>query len=223
MLKEFETVTDYVELSFDRLLITRLLDQSQFPPSLNNTTQFFDETSWPIFGKVWPSAIVLSEYLYQAKLPFESILEIGCGLAIPTLVLCKMGYDVTASDGNSYSKSFLEINSHQNGILKPKFLEIDWRSTYNGPKFKIIIGSDVIYDRNHPDELAKFFDAALEDDGIIILCDPNRSLFQKLKLGMADKNFSCAQENIANLNTTGKAFKILTFKRISSGTKLTID
>jgi predicted nicotinamide N-methyase len=215
MLSEFETVTNRVELSFDHLMITSLLDQSQFPPSLNNTEQHFDETSWPIFGKIWPSAIVLTEYLHRTKIPAGGILEIGCGLGIPSLILSKLGYDITSSDGNSYSRTFLEMNARQNGILPPKFIDIDWRSEYKGPKFEVIIGSDIIYDRNHPDELAKFFDVALEERGTIILCDPNRSLFQKLKAAMALVNFNCTQENIANLNPVGKEFKILTLKRSS--------
>jgi 2-polyprenyl-3-methyl-5-hydroxy-6-metoxy-1,4-benzoquinol methylase len=147
------------------------------------------------------------------KLNPGKILEIGCGLGFPSLMLSEQGEDITASDGNPYTLKFLEMNSIQNSLKMPKFLLIDWTRDQTKLKYDLIVGSDIIYERTHPLELALFLSETLSLEGQIILCDPNRSLFQKLKSSMAINGFSCIQVEVKSSSGVGKDFKILTFAR----------
>lgn len=210
------TKDEIIQINDFSLCITCLSDGNQFPTDLKAAEGFFDETSWPLFGEIWPAALVLTEYLMTKGEIKGQILEVGCGLAIPSIYLASKGLDITASDGNRYSEYFLEKNSLKNNILKPKFLALDWRNDRPRAKYDLIIGSDVIYDRNHPEELAGFLAESLADEGQIIVCDPNRSLYQKLKIAMANLGFDCEQIEIRPKSEIGKNFKMLIFGRKSS-------
>lgn len=213
MLGELKTATTSIEFKEKTYEITGLIDLNEVPLLIADFHCFLDETSWPIFGKVWPSAIVLAEYLVGRELTKGRILEIGCGLGFPSLILKKKGEDITASDGNPYAEKFLKLNCLQNNLEMPKFLIVDWTQTQTEIKYDLIVGSDIIYERTHPAELASFLSETLAEWGKVILCDPNRSLFQKLKMAMKVKGFSCVQEEVLNTLAVGKAFKILTFIR----------
>src|SRR5688500_8682711 len=56
----------------------------------------------PYFGTVWPSARALAQVLALRgeSLRGASVLELGCGLALPSLLAAKLGAEVVASDGH---------------------------------------------------------------------------------------------------------------------------
>jgi 2-polyprenyl-3-methyl-5-hydroxy-6-metoxy-1,4-benzoquinol methylase len=213
MFNGLKTAIKSIEFRNHPYQITELIDLNEIPFLLESEEGFLDETSWPLFGKVWPSSLILAEHLLSLKLNPGKILEIGCGLGFPSLMLSEQGEDITASDGNPYTLKFLEINSTQNSLKMPKFLLIDWTRDQTKVKYDLIVGSDIIYERTHPLELALFLSETLSLEGQIILCDPNRSLFQKLKSSMAIDGFSCIQEEVKSSSGMGKDFKILTFAR----------
>ena len=153
MLGELKTASTFIEFKDVTYQITGLIDLNEVPLLMEDFHCFLDETSWPIFGKVWPSAIVLAEYLLGRELTNGRILELGCGLGFPSMILKKKGLDITASDGNPYAERFLKFNSSQNHLEMPKFLIVDWTQTQTQIKYDLIVGSDIIYERTHPAEL----------------------------------------------------------------------
>src|SRR5690606_24074066 len=96
--------------------------------SLRDRQQFYDPTgaaarlgicsaSWPLFGMLWPSSIYMAhKFMSRPVRNDERILEIGCGLAVPTLVGRRRGARITASDRHPLTRSFLENNARLNGV-----------------------------------------------------------------------------------------------------------
>src|SRR3954454_20338540 len=78
----------------------------------------FVEDLCPYFGVVWPAARALSEHVGRMSswLKDKRVLELGCGLALPSLVAAKLGARVTASDFHPEVPKFLERNMALNGI-----------------------------------------------------------------------------------------------------------
>ena len=66
------------------LLIRSLLDRQQFSDPEGDAERLgISSAAWPLFGVLWPSAILLAERLVdRAVTPTERILEIGCGLGL---------------------------------------------------------------------------------------------------------------------------------------------
>ena len=45
--------------------------------------------TWPIFGVVWPSSLVLAHHIRNYDIGTKRVLEIGCGMALSSLLLNK--------------------------------------------------------------------------------------------------------------------------------------
>jgi hypothetical protein len=87
-------------LGVHNLDIRSLRDRQQFsdPDGLAESLGISSGT-WPIFGLLWPSGAHLAARLAKrAVLSSETILEVGCGLALASLVGHRRGANVTASD-----------------------------------------------------------------------------------------------------------------------------
>ena len=70
--------------------------------------------SWPIFGVVWPSSLVLAHFIHNFDTGAKRILEVGCGMAVSSLLLNKKKADITATDYHPETEGFLLRNSRLN-------------------------------------------------------------------------------------------------------------
>lgn len=60
---------------------------------------------WGLFGQIWPAGRVLAQAMCVFDIRGKRILELGCGLALASLVLARRGADITASDHRIRSPS----------------------------------------------------------------------------------------------------------------------
>ncbi len=105
----------------------------------------------------------------------KRILELGCGLALASLVLHRRGGDITASDNHPLAGAFLLENLRLNGLAAMKYEVGNW--TEHNPAlglFDLIIGSDVLYDREQPEALSQFVHTHSAAHVQILIVDPNR-------------------------------------------------
>lgn len=167
--------------------------------SLKDNQQFSDDeqhaealgissATWPLFGVVWPSARVLAATVSMFILNSKRILEIGCGIGLSSIVLHKMGFDITASDYHPLANDFLDENILENEMFPIKFKTGNWEA--ENPllgKFDLIIGSDVLYEPAHAESVSKFIDCHSSKNVEVIIVDPdrgNRSSFTKKMIAM---------------------------------------
>ncbi len=54
--------------------------------------------AWPIFGVIWPSGEVLANLMLDYQIKGKRVLEVGCGIALASLVLNQRDADITATD-----------------------------------------------------------------------------------------------------------------------------
>ncbi len=145
-------------------------------------TELFEEMS-PYFGTLWPAGRILAHYISERPLPAAPrILEIGCGLALPSLYLTKRGLSVEATDMHPDVPIFLKRNRELNGLGGedgPHFVALDWRlGASSGRTWDLILASDVLYDKTQPKSLLDFLSNALSPGGRVLIADPGRSYFQ---------------------------------------------
>lgn len=137
----------------------------------------------PYFGQVWPSARALVDHLIElGERDFWSgqrVLELGCGLAIPSLLLARFGAQVLATDYHPEVPRFLQQNRALNSIPPLRFEPLDWQAWPEKlGDFDWIIGSDILYERTHPAAVAHAFCRQLGPETRVLLADPARPYLQ---------------------------------------------
>ena len=172
--------------------------------------------SWPLFGIIWPSGLVLAHHMLGYDTGSKRILEVGCGMALSSLLLNKQMADITATDYHPEAQAFLERNTLLNHDRNIAFEKVDWaaKSDQLG-LFDLIIGSDLLYEDEHIELLAEFIQQHANPHCEVILVDPGRGRKNKLSTLMIAYGFSSSHEKPHHTEYLSKAFKghILKFVR----------
>jgi predicted nicotinamide N-methyase len=187
------------------LLIRSLLDRQQFhdPEGLAERLGI-SSAAWPIFGLTWPSGAQLAARMAMRPINHaDRILEIGCGLALPSLVGHRRGADVTASDCHPLAEAFLNENLRLNHLSPLPYRHGQWgRSGDAGEagqaarvegRFHLIMGSDVLYERNAAGDLASFIEVHAHPQAEIWIMDPDRSNRATFNRHMSSQGFELTQ------------------------------
>lgn len=202
------------------LHIRSLLNQQQFFDPLGLALQVgISSATWPIFGLLWPSGARLAQRLAKRGVRAgERVLEVGCGLALPSLVGHRLGLDMTASDCHPLVPRFLRANLRLNALAPMQYRHGAWdapepvteagHSTTLRGRYDLLIGSDLLYDRDASMVLAAFMDRHASDRAEIWVVDPdrgNRSVFLRQ---MNALGFAASQERLDNpASASGPAYK----------------
>lgn len=144
------------------------------------------------------------------------ILELGCGLALSSLLLNQRGADITATDYHPEAESYLDINVGLNQGKAIPFTRTGWEDEDCGlGKFDLIIGSDVLYESEHFSQLANFVDAHSKPSSTTIVVDPGRKQHARFSKVMVNKGFTHAQRPVDNSAYLTKPHKgvVLTYTR----------
>lgn len=167
------------------LRIRSLLDRDQFADAAGAADALgISSAQWPLFGQVWPSGLHLAAAMAIRPMPDgERILEIGCGLALASLVCHRRGAEVTASDIHPLAGAFLLENLRLNELAPMRYCHGDWSddalvTAGSAPhvrgRFDLIIGSDVLYERDDGGALAAFIEEHAMPRCELLIVDPNR-------------------------------------------------
>jgi predicted nicotinamide N-methyase len=153
-----------------------LRDKQQFadPGGLAEEAGISSAT-WSLFGQLWLSGEVLARSMSQFPVNGLRILELGCGLGLASMVLQRLGADITASDYHPLAGDFLARNALLNQLSPIEFHRCDWAEHYPAiGLFNLIIGSDLLYERDHPQLLAGFIARHSALDAEVLIVDPRR-------------------------------------------------
>lgn len=171
---------------------------------------------WPIFGVVWPSSLVLAHHMLTHVTGTKRILEVGCGMALTSLLLNRQAADITATDHHPEALAFLERNTVLNGDAPIDFEMADWANDGDSlGLFDLIIGSDLLYEDEHIVLLSRFIEAHAKPQCEVIIVDPGRGRKNKLIKLMTAFGFQCTQSKPDNTDYLEQPFKgtILEFRR----------
>jgi len=172
--------------------------------------------SWPMFGVIWPSSLVLAHFIVDYDTGSKRILEVGCGMALSSLLLNKQDADITATDYHPEVNKFLQRNTLLNEDRAITFEQVDWTDkSDNLGLFDLIIGSDLLYEDNHIELLATFLEAHLKPACEVIIVDPGRGRKNKLSSRMTGFGFTSTHLKPTHTDFLDQEFKgrILKFER----------
>lgn len=180
------------------LEIRSLLDRQQYAdPRGEAAAAGISPACWPLFGQLWPSAQKLANLMQAWSFGPRRILEIGCGLGLASLVVHRRGGDITASDCHPLTAAFLQANLRLNHLPDMKYLTGNWtRASPALGEFDLIIGSDVLYERSHPAQLATFIEHHAAPGAEVLIVDPNRGNRSAFTRAMAALGFALTDTRI---------------------------
>lgn len=113
----YETRKLNVRVGLFKAKIRALSDHNQFDDRNGKAKKAgICSASWSLFGQLWQASKVLAKAVKQIEIEDRRIIELGCGLALPSLVLQHRGADITASDYHPLSEPFLEYNADLNNL-----------------------------------------------------------------------------------------------------------
>ena len=202
---KFESVTG----TGGDLHMRSLLDRQQFHDPLGDAERAgISSANWPLFGLLWPSGRVLAQAMLTFELGGKRILEMGCGLGLASLVVHRRGGDITASDCHPLAAAFLLENLRLNQLPPMKYETGDWaRPNPRLGLFDLIIGSDLLYDREQPEALSQFIDRHSASAVEVLIADPDRGNQSRFKRKMGVLGYSHSEERISALPGEGGPYK----------------
>ena len=190
-----------VDVGATPLHIRSLLDRQQYHDPLGEAERAGISTAaWPLFGLVWPSARVLAAEMQTRPLLGLNVLEVGCGLGLASLVVQQRLGNVTASDCHPLAGEFMAHNASLNHLPAPNYMNGNWREL--NPelgRFDLIIGSDLLYERDLPALLAAFIECHAKPRCEVIIVDPNRGNRSAFNRHMRDLGYVGAERMVALL------------------------
>ncbi|WP_309624275.1 SAM-dependent methyltransferase [Methylibium sp.] len=211
------------------LQIRSLLDRQQFADPLGVALRLgISSAAWPLFGLLWPSGYQLAARMaLRPVCQGERILEIGCGLALASLVSHRRGADITASDCHPLAASFLAENVRLNALAQLPYRHGHWQDDtfgVEGPvgllpvqgRYDLIIGSDLLYERDERGSLAGFIARHALPSAAVWMVDPNRGNRPAFARHMRLLGFSLHEQRLdvpATFDTAGYKGRLLVFSR----------
>jgi predicted nicotinamide N-methyase len=163
---------------------------------------------WPIFGVVWPSSKVLAHYISDYNTGSKRILEIGCGMALASLLLNKQHADITATDYHPEAGIFLARNALLNEDEPISYKQVAWGDTEDDlGLFDLIIGSDLLYEEQHIALLANFIEDHSNQACEVVIVDPGRGRKNKLSARMIEFGYSSTEEKPSHTDYLSEEFK----------------
>ncbi len=197
-----------------------LRDNQQFEDPNDEALKLgISSATWSLFGIIWPSSMVLAHHMSGHDTAGKRILEIGCGMALSSLLLNKRHDDITATDYHPEAGNFLQRNTQLNQDQDIDYQRIDWADeTDSLGLFDMIIGSDLLYEDQHVDLVADFINKHANPTCEVILVDPGRGRKSRLGTRMEKYGFSFSHFKPDNTDYLEKPFKghILRFWREQS-------
>lgn len=187
----------YQTIDFDGIDIhvRTLRDNQQFCDTDNVAEKLgISSATWPYFGIIWDSSIVLAHFLRNYDVDGKRILEVGCGIGLVSLLLNHRLADITATDYHPEAGKFLLENVTLNKGVEIPFFLTNWADdTSSLGLFDLIVGSDLLYERNHVDLLSAFINHHANSECEIILAGPSRGYHNRFTKKMTDLGYTYNQ------------------------------
>lgn len=138
-----------------------------------------EELEWqPYWAEAWDAAYGVAVELTERDLRGTKVLDLGCGLGLTGAVAAARGAQVVMADYAPPALLFAEANSWP-WRDQVQVIRLDWRKDRLDVPFDLIVGSDILYDRDDLPSLDAFWQQHLKTDGSVLLGDPTRTMTQE--------------------------------------------
>jgi predicted nicotinamide N-methyase len=138
---------------------------------------FEREEFLPYWAELWPSALALARAVGARSLGARRVVELGCGLGLPSIAAALQGARVLATDWSPDAVAVAADNAARNGAAIDT-LVCSWAEpepiARRGP-WDLVLASDVLYEQRDVDLLLAALPPLLAGGGEAWIADPGRA------------------------------------------------
>jgi predicted nicotinamide N-methyase len=177
----------------------------------------------PYWAELWPSARVLAEVLAGLPLAGLRVLELGCGLGLPSIAALAGGARPLATDWYEVALRFAECNARRATGKELETMLVDWQrppaELFARAPFDLVVGADVLYEPRNGAALAALVPRLVPPGGELLITDPRRPDASHLLERLAAAGWSHAAEEIAYSGRRDESGSIVRLHRLRAPLK----
>ena len=164
-----DLVEEVIPLADRELAVLRPRDAE----ALVDEHAFEEDEFLPYWAQLWPSGVALARAVATRALKGARVVEIGCGLGLPSIAAARAGGRVLATDWSPTAVDLVRANAERNGAALEAAV-VSWTDPaplLERAPFQLVLAADVLYERRSVPVLA---DLLPRLGGEVLLADPGR-------------------------------------------------
>ncbi len=147
----------------------------------------------PYWTELWPSSLVLADWLYQRResLRGQPCLDLGCGIGLTALVAQWLGANVIGMDYEPEALRFARRNAEHNAVPQPLWTVMDWRKpAVKRRSLRFIWGGDIMYEQRFAAPVLDFLEYALAEGGAAWVAEPSRAVYDTFRSMLVNRRWA---------------------------------
>jgi len=150
----------------------------------------------PFWADLWPSSLAICRWLIDQPPINSRVIELGCGMGLPSLVMSALGMNIVASDYEQDALDCVTMNVQHNHLKPLPTRVLDWRDEAVGKgddRFDLAIGTDLLYEQRNAIALADLLPRIIAPGGRCVIADPGRRWLPQFQLLMRERKWSITE------------------------------
>ncbi len=128
----------------------------------------------PYWSVLWRSGVALAREIDGMALDGMRVVELGCGLALPSIAAARAGAAVLATDESPEALTLLARNAHANDV-RLETATVDWTEPdelLERAPFDLVLAADVLYEQESVEPLLSLLPRLAQE---ALLAHPSRA------------------------------------------------
>jgi predicted nicotinamide N-methyase len=174
------------------------------------------ELHLPYWAQLWDSALGVATYLatrddWPNRLRTGiRVLDLGCGMGLVGTAAAALGASVLLADLEPPALLFAQLNTLPYAA-RARIRRIDWRRDRLVETFDLIVGADILYEKEQWQFLEPFWRAHLAPWGAVLLGEPGRMTGELFLPWIIERGWDVRESEQA-VQTRPRAIRILTLR-----------
>ena len=167
-----EEVEERIALPIGEVALARPRDAE----ALLTEEGFEQEEFLPYWAELWTSAVALADDVARRALRGASVLELGCGLGLPSIAAALAGGRVLATDWSPDAVRASADNAALNDA-RIETLQVAWSApdaVVERAPWRYVLASDVLYEPRNVEQLLELLPRLVDKTGRVLIADPGR-------------------------------------------------
>lgn len=197
----YDVVTEHVRAGSCAWSLLAVRDSNLLVDAIT-PAQFEADGRLPYWADLWASSIAMACALREGDtLSGKAVLELGCGLGLAGIAAAQAGANVTMTDCEPDAVEFARYNAALNlapdELARVAFRLLDWRDAGAAGAFDLVIGADIVYDRELFGTLVACVRRHLAPGGMFLVADPGRNIGKDFLRLACGEGFALSERSVA--------------------------